>query len=610
MTWDQPSREAWLEKIKQQRRGADPSGLLSHTTIDDISIKTLYADSHTNKIAFSNLPWVRCQSYKNLTPSEINKAIISDLQGGTNGIWVKMDTGRDEAPNGDGAALWNLECWDQALQNVYLEAIPLHIQGSIGDALALLASVQERNLNPMLLGLGLDPCGFFAQRGFLPSSFPKIFSLIHKIYAHVQHAKLNTKIMRIDTSAYHNAGANTRTELSVMLATAAEYLRSSMLTPQELSEELVLSLPIGRNIPENIAKLRAARLLIQALFKACGIAYTPYIHAQTSQRMMSLYDPWTNMLRTTHAAFSAAVSKADSISVLPYDFRLNTHTDLGRRVARNTHNILAEECGLDIQEDMVQGAHLFEQQTQLLMQHAWEDFQALEKKGGIIPALQSGTLQKQIQREHQKRKSWISSGKLPIVGTTHFPQVEDTPELIQPDLEREAKRVQEYIWSRGEGPTIGGSGVGSYLSQLQSGATRFEIDQGLFFRSEITTTPLLSYPDALPFEELRAKPEKTVPLLLLGEERQWTARAQFAQQLLLSGGISAQRIPFSDYTPSSEERFVVLCGSDSDYAQALTQLREQSVILVTPKTTEDVWGFMHQHCDRLTLLKCIHAEAL
>ena len=65
------------------------------------------------------------------------------------------------------------------------------------------------------------------------------------------------------------------------------------------------------------------------------------------------------------------------------------------------------------------------------------------------------------------------------------------------------------MWTRGEGPTIGGSGVGSYLSQLQSGATSFEIDQGLFFRSEITTTPLPLQPDALPFEELRAKPEKS-----------------------------------------------------------------------------------------------------
>ena len=610
MTWEQPSKEAWLEKIKQQRRGADPSELLSHRTLGDIDIETLYIDSHQHKMAFSELPWNRCQSYDHMNPIDLNRAILQDLKGGTNGIWIDMDTGRDDAPIGDGAALWNLECWDQALQDVYLEAVPLHIRGSIGDALSLLASIQERNLNPMMVGLGLDPCGFFAQRGFLPSSFSKIFALIHKIYTHAQYANLNTKIMRIDTCSYHNAGANTRTELSVMLSTTAEYLRSSQLTPQELSEQLVFSLPVGRNIPENIAKLRAARLLIQALFKACGVECTPYIHAQTSLRMMSIYDPWTNMLRTTHAAFSAAVSKADSISVLPYDFRLKTHTDLGRRVARNTHNILAEECGLDIHVDVVEGAHLFEQQTQLLMHHVWEEFQEFEKKGGIIPILQSGTIQKKIQIEHQKRKSWISSGKLPIVGTTHFPLAENKPEHTQPNLTLEKKRVEEYIWSRGEGPTIGGSGVGSYLSQLQSGATRYEIDQGLFFRSEITTSPLPSHPDALPFEELRAKPEKTVPLLLLGEERQWTARAQFAQQLLLSGGIVADRVLFTDYQPSSTHRFVVLCGADSDYAQALTQLREQSVILVTPNTNEDAWGFMHQHCDRLTLLKCIHAEAI
>ncbi|MAA80086.1 MAG: hypothetical protein CL916_12595, partial [Deltaproteobacteria bacterium] len=341
MTWDQPSKEAWLEKIKQQRRGADPSELLSHTTLDDIDIETLYVDSSTKKISFSELPWNRCQSYNQMSPVDLNTSILQDLKSGTNGIWLDMDTGRDESPNGDGASLWNLECWDQTLQNVYLEAVPLHIQGSIGDSLSLLASVQERKLNPVLLGLGLDPCGFFAKRGFLPSSFPKIFTLIRKIYTHTQHAQLNTKVLRIDTTPYHNAGAHTRTELSVMLATAAEYLRSCQLTPQELSEQLVLSMPVGRNIPENIAKLRAARLLMQTIFSACGVEHTPYIHAQTSQRMMSIYDPWTNMLRTTHAAFSAAVSKADSISILPYDFRLGTHTELGRRVARNTHNILA-----------------------------------------------------------------------------------------------------------------------------------------------------------------------------------------------------------------------------------------------------------------------------
>ena len=613
MNWNPPSKQEWLEKIKIQRRGADPSGLLSQTTLDDLSIDTLYTKSHQHPMAFSPLPWRRCQSYNHMNITELNKEIISDLQGGCTGIWIDMDTGLDDAPNGDGASIWNLEGWDQVLQDVYLEAVPLHIQGSFGDVLSILASVQERKLSPIMLGLGLDPCGSFARHGTLPAPFSKVYTLIRKIYAYTQHEQICTKIMRIDTTPYHNAGAHTRTELAIMLATAAEYLRSGVLTPEVLSEQLVLSIPVGRNIPENIAKLRAARLLMQALFQACQIKHTPYIHAHTSLRMMSIYDPWTNMLRTTHAAFSAAIAKADSISVLPYDVRLGSHTPLGRRVARNTHNILAEECGLEINDDVVRGAHLLETQTQILMNHAWSDFQELEKKGGIVSLLKNGSIQKQIQQEHKKRKSWISSGKIPIVGTTHFPQQEARPNISTPDLSKEKKRIENYIYSRGEGPTIGGSGVGSYLSQILSGATRFEIDQGLFFRKEINTDALPVCPDALPFEELRGKPSKTLSLLLLGQERDWTARAQFAEHFLLSGGIEVRRISFSEFIQgTSSDRLVVLCGADKDYAQALSTLRahgNSSTILVSTKTDEDVWGLMHQQCDRLTLLQCIHSEA-
>ena len=108
-------KEAWLEKIRKQRKGADPRGLLSHMTLDDIDIQTLYVDSETHKMAFSSLPWTRCQSYNHMNPVELNQSILHDLKGGTNGIWLDMDTGRDDMPAGDGASLWNLECWDQAL---------------------------------------------------------------------------------------------------------------------------------------------------------------------------------------------------------------------------------------------------------------------------------------------------------------------------------------------------------------------------------------------------------------------------------------------------------------------------------------------------------------
>ena len=614
MNWNTPSREEWIALIQKQRKGADPSPLLFRKTLNDLPLHTLYTESQIHKMAFSPTPWVRCQSYNRMNAQRLNADMLCDLEGGSNGVWLKLDTGTNDIPNGDGACLWNLAQWDQTLSGIYLEAIPFHLAGSFADILSLLSVVHERNIEPKLLGLGMDPCGMFAKRGCLPSSFPKIHELAHKIYAYTKKRNINARCYLIDTSPYHNAGSLDRTELAIMLATGAEYLRNSGLSSQELSEQLVVSLCVGRSIPENIAKLRAARLLMEALFRACGIEnHIPYIHAHTSERMMSIYDPWTNMLRTTHASFCAAVAKVDCLSIQPYDLRLQQHSELGRRVARNTHNILAEECGLAIPEDVVQGSHLFEEETQVLMKQAWMDFQKIEAEGGIVHKLQDGSLHHRIQQEYNKRKSWISSGKIAILGTSHFPQEEETPSITQPDTKAEQQKIASYMLARGEGPTIGGMAISNYLSQLRAGATRFEIDQGLFFLQEIRGKAFSSTPDALPFEELRSLPSKTLPLVLLGTEAQWNARALFAEQFLLSGGIRAHRYAFEEYLQQNHSHgLIILCGMDDAYSSAISSLRtpnNPSIILVTPKSDESVWGLMHNQCDRLTLLKCIHQEA-
>ena len=59
-------------------------------------------------------------------------------------------------------------------------------------------------------------------------------------------------------------------------------------------------------------------------------------HAVTSRPMMSAYDPWVNMLRTTVAAFAAGVGGADAVTVLPFDSPLGLPDAFGRRIARNT----------------------------------------------------------------------------------------------------------------------------------------------------------------------------------------------------------------------------------------------------------------------------------
>ena len=66
-----------------------------------------------------------------------------------------------------------------------------------------------------------------------------------------------------------------------------------------------------------IAKLRAARRLWARVLELSGVSTADRRgemrqHAVTSRPMMSKYDPWVNMLRTTVAAFAAGVGGADA----------------------------------------------------------------------------------------------------------------------------------------------------------------------------------------------------------------------------------------------------------------------------------------------------------
>ena len=86
-----------------------------------------------------------------------------------------------------------------------------------------------------------------------------------------------------------------------------------------------------------IAKLRAARRLWGRVLELSGTSVREqHQHAVTSRPMMSKYDPWVNMLRTTVAAFAAGVGGADAVTVLPFDSPLGTPDAFGRRIARNT----------------------------------------------------------------------------------------------------------------------------------------------------------------------------------------------------------------------------------------------------------------------------------
>ena len=194
--------------------------------------------------------------------------------------------------------------------------------------------------------------------------------------------KADTLGVVVDATAVHDRGASDAQELGHSLAVGARVLRTLTEAGIPLDEAAGLVefryAATDEQFP-TIAKLRAARRLwarVLEISEAEGREQRQ--HAVTSRPMMSKYDPWVNMLRTTVAAFAAGVGGADAVTVLPFDSPLGAPDALGRRIARNTSHLLIDESHVATVADPAGGAYAVEKLTDDLAVAAWELFGRLE----------------------------------------------------------------------------------------------------------------------------------------------------------------------------------------------------------------------------------------
>ncbi|MDF1603909.1 methylmalonyl-CoA mutase family protein, partial [Nocardioides sp. YIM 152315] len=279
-------------------------------------------------------------------------------------------------------------------------------------------------------------------------------------------------------------------ELGWSMAAGATYLRA--LTEAGLSVDKVAGLVEFRYAATDeqfasIAKLRAARRLWTRVLELSGVSTgstNMKLHAVTSRPMMSKYDPWVNMLRTTVAAFAAGVGGADSVTVLPFDGPLGRPDAFGRRIARNTSHLLIDESHVAHVADPAGGSYAVEKLTDDLARAAWEFFGELDDASDPEPVLNSAIALTNVTREKE-----IATRKRPITGVTEFPNLGEA----LPERPGDGDDVRRY------------------------GAT---------------------------FEAFRdAPPQNPVHLATLGTVAQHTARATFATNLLAAGGIAVSAEP-------------------------------------------------------------------
>ncbi len=304
----------------------------------------------------------------------------------------------------------------------------------------------------------------------------------------------------VNGAAHHEEGATAVQELAFTMAEASDRLAASQTVEG-------LAFGIGSVYFVEIAKLRAARLLYARVAEAYGVRAETRIHAVTALSNKSIYDPWTNLLRSTTEALSAVLGGADSVRVQAAGYPA--------RLARNVQLILKEEAHLGKVADPAGGSWFIENLTASLAAEAWKLFQQVEAMGGYAKA--RAFIDSSIAASRGAKEKEFASRRRVMVGVNHY------PDLTEKRLEQ-AGSLEGALWRL-----------------------------------------------ARPIEKIRLRTERyarrtgrtpKVLLLKCGDLKMKMARAQFCLNFFGCGGFAIEE---ADSLDGRQADLIVLCSSDPEY---------------------------------------------
>jgi methylmalonyl-CoA mutase len=532
-------------------------------------------------------------------PEAAAEAALDALNGGVRALTLRFDraTRYGSAEYGvDGIAASNLAELERALGQTRVDWVPIHLKAganALPVAAALIALAQKRGLKLDALSgtFGADPLAALATQGTLPASLEGALAEAAELARFASEHTPRVRALSVDTSPYHNAGADAATEVAIALATGATYLRTlseAGLSIDAAASQISFDFSIGRDVFVEIAKLRAARLTWSKLVAACGgspASQVMTLHASTSLRTKTQRDPWVNLLRGTGESFAAAVGGADAITTLPFDALLGEGDDFGARMARNTQELLRHESNLNRVVDPAGGSWYVEAVTDGLARRAWEKLGEFERAGGLIEALRQGTLQKELGQALESERKAVETRKVAITGVNEFPNVrEEAVARPRADLERARQRAEAANKASTAAMTLeAGKSMSQLIAAISQGQSFARVREALATGTPAKVNALTSERLAQPFETLRdaadrfAKQHGGRPAALLvnlGPIPEHKARAGFAQNYFEAGGFATiGNDGFADAASAVEAftqsgaQVAVLCSSDTVYAE-------------------------------------------
>ena len=234
----------------------------------------------------------------------------------------------------------------------------------------------------------------------------------------------------ISISGYHirEAGSTAAQELAFTLADGFAYVEAAIargLDVDDFAPRLSFFFNAHNDFFEEIGKYRAARRIWARQMREKYGAKQPRswlmrFHTQTAGVSLTAQQPENNIVRVALQAMAAVLGGTQSLHTNSMDEALALPSERAVTVALRTQQIIGHESGAANTIDPLAGSYFVEAMTNRLEAEANAYFRAIERFGGVVPAIEVGFFQREIAEAAYVYQREIDEGSRVIVGVNDY----------------------------------------------------------------------------------------------------------------------------------------------------------------------------------------------
>mgnify|MGYP001223002504 FL=1 len=477
--------KTWREKTYDPAIKKSPERKRHFRTSSGIEIEALYAppgdlgSNDEEKVSFpGNYPFTRgvypsmyrsrawtIRQYAGFgTARETNQRFRSLLARGQNGLSVAFDLPTQMGLDSDdplalgevgrvGVAIDTVDDMAALLDQIPLESVStsMTINATASILLAMVCVVHEerggqrRDLTGTVQN---DILKEYIARGtyiFPPAPSMRI---ITDMFAWASNEMPNWNPISI--SGYHirEAGSTAAQEIAFTLADGMAYVQAGIAAGLEVdafAPRLSFFFNVHNNLFEEVAKFRAARRMWARIMREHFGAtkedsWKLRFHSQTAGSTLTAQQPENNAVRVALQALAAVLGGTQSLHTNSLDEALGLPSEAASHLALRTQQVLLEETGVADTIDPLGGSHYVEALTDALEERADAIMAEIERRGGMIQAIEAGYPQREIERASYEFQKALESGEEKVVGMNAYTEETGvtTPVFrVDPKLEKE-----------------------------------------------------------------------------------------------------------------------------------------------------------------------------